>query len=409
MDNEKIAAMFQVAAILVSRYGFSEQLIREYAKFMQEEMWFFNPKDINYQLIRVTTNPVSEFDADRERVETILKSFSLNSEADIFFLDIHIDGNACSVKDEEYNHLNLCYDGYSDGTDVGEIYPELYGCVNRTPDIASEIKRCMDVINAAHIDRTKEKKKPIASQLCYVTYGLIALCTIVYLISLYFRRDYSDSAVYILLGADYKTFTLGLRQFWRLLTCSFVHGGILHLITNMYSLFVLGSFLERRLGHWNYIMAILVSTLTASLTQGILSENTVTVGISGAIYGLMVIFIMDLIQLKAVPFRSFIPLILINLMINMMDTTAWVAHLGGVVAGIVLYYFFFTEDKIGLGLLIVLLLLSLIYKYATINVITPLYGGTDLEVVRIIDDLGMKEYALSLMRKLAHVYSQYGG
>ena len=409
MDNEKIAAMFQVAAILISRYGFTEQLIREYAQFMQKEMWFYNPNDAHYQLIRVTTNPASEFETDRERAETILKSFSLNSNTDLSFLDIHIDNDAYSVKNEEYNHLNLYYDGYSDGTDVREFYPKLYTCVNRTEDIAGEIRRCMDIINATHKGRSDEKKKPAASAICFVTYGLIAFCTIVYLVSLYFGRNYSNSAVYIFLGADYQTFTLGLRQFWRLLTCAFLHGGILHLVTNMYSLYILGSFLERRLGKRNYILALLVSTLTASLTQGILSQNTVTIGMSGGIYGLMVIFIMDLIQLKAVPFRSFIPLIMINLMINMLDTTAWIAHLGGVVAGIVLYYFFFTEDRIGLGLLIVLMLLSLIYKYATINVISPLFGGTDLEVVRIFDDLGMKEYALSLMRRLAHVYAQYGG
>lgn len=409
MDNEKIAAMFQVAAVLISRYGFTEQLIREYAKFMQREMWFYNPEDAHYQLIRVTSNPACEFEEDRERAETILKSFSSESKNDISFLDIHIDNDAFAVKNEEYNHLNLYFDGYSDGTDVREFYPELYSCVERPKDVAEEIRRCMDIINAAHKGSAKEKRKPAASGICYVTYALMALCTIVYLLSLYFIRNYSDSSVYIFLGADYKTFTLGLRQFWRLLTCGFVHGGILHLITNMYSLFILGSFLERRLGKKNYILALLISTLTASLTQGILSENTVTVGMSGGIYGLMVIFIMDLIQMKAVPFRSFIPLIMINLMINMLDTTAWVAHLGGVVAGIVLYYFFFTEDRLGLGLLIVVMLLSLIYKYATIKVISPLYGGTDMEVVRIFEDLGMKDYALSLMRRLANVYRQYGG
>lgn len=408
MDNEKIAAMFQVAAVLISRYGFKEQLIREYAQFMQREMWFFNSNDEHYQLIRVTTNPASEFETDRERAETILKSFSLESGNDLSFLDIHIDNDAFAVKNEEYNHLNLYFDGYSDGTDVRSFYPELYSCVSRPADIAEEIRRCMDIINAAQSKRSKGEKA-LSSQICFVTYGVMAICTIVYLVSLFFRKNYSDSAVYIFLGADYQTFTLGLRQFWRLLSCGFVHGGLLHLITNMYSIFILGSFLERRLGKRNYIFALLISTVTASLTQGILSQNTVTVGISGGIYGLMVIFIMDLIQLKAVPFRSFIPLILINLMINMLDTTAWVAHLGGVVSGIVLYYFFFTEDRIGLGLLIATMLLSLMYKYATIKVISPLYGGTDMEVVRIFEDLGMRDYALSLIKRLANVYAQYGG
>ena len=96
-------------------------------------------------------------------------------------------------------------------------------------------------------------------------------------------------------------------------------------------------------------------------------------------------------------------------MINMLDTTAYIAHMGGLIAGIVLFYFFFSQDKIGLSVLMGVMLLCLFYKYATIKTISPLYPGTDMEVVQIYNDLGMRQYAANLFRRLTQLYTQYGG
>ena len=403
--------MMQVAAVLSIDHNFEEQLIREYSSFLKEEMWFFNAEDPNYQLIRVTIRPQSIFEEDRDRVEHVITGISYLKEIeDLSFLDIHISREEYSGKEEEYPHLNLYTRGYAEGHDVSKIYPKLYTCLEAIDEekIPDEIHALSEKLNEAHAK--KNKKAPLFKQdRCFVTYGIIALCAIVYIVSLLMSRKYTRSAVFVFLGADYKTFTLGLRQFWRLFTTAFIHGGFLHLFTNMYSLYILGSYIEKRLGPKQLAASLIISILTSSLTQGLLSPNTITVGISGGIYALMVIFIMDMYKLKLISLRSFMPVIIINVMINFLDTTAWIAHLGGLISGIVLYYFFFSEDKIGLGVLIGVMLLSLFYKYATMKMISPFYAGTDMEVVKMFSDLNMKDYALSLAKRLNDVYIQFGG
>ena len=110
------------------------------------------------------------------------------------------------------------------------------------------------------------------------TYSIMIICTIVYLLTMYLSSKYSDGVAYILLGADYMTFTKGLNQFYRLIICGLVHGGFIHLISNMYSLFVLGRFVERNYGSLKFILILMICTFVGSISQSILSSNGITVG-----------------------------------------------------------------------------------------------------------------------------------
>ena len=101
---------------------------------------------------------------------------------------------------------------------------------------------------------------------------------------------------YIALGADYKMFTLGLRQFWRLLTTMFLHGSLNHLFMNMISLMTLGTLFETKYGHWKMLFTVLFCALIGSLTNGILTGNGLTVGISGGLYGLLAIYTIDILH-----------------------------------------------------------------------------------------------------------------
>lgn len=73
-------------------------------------------------------------------------------------------------------------------------------------------------------------------------------------------------------------------QYWRLLTAAFLHIGIVHLLLNSYSLWVLGSLLERLYGTAQFACLYLVSALTGSLLSVSLTEG-VAAGASGAIFG----------------------------------------------------------------------------------------------------------------------------
>jgi len=76
-------------------------------------------------------------------------------------------------------------------------------------------------------------------------------------------------------------------EYWRLLTAGFLHVGLFHLATNMLSLWILGSMLEPAFGRWRFGLIYLVSLLCGSFGALLMSPDNVTVGASGAIFGLL--------------------------------------------------------------------------------------------------------------------------
>ena len=75
-------------------------------------------------------------------------------------------------------------------------------------------------------------------------------------------------------------------EWWRLLTAAFLHAGLLHLLFNLYALFVVGSLVEEVLGPARLFGIYMVAALTGSLASYTLNSH-LSVGASGAIFGLM--------------------------------------------------------------------------------------------------------------------------
>jgi membrane associated rhomboid family serine protease/Tfp pilus assembly protein PilF len=86
-------------------------------------------------------------------------------------------------------------------------------------------------------------------------------------------------------GANFGPLTVS-GQWWRLLTCVFVHGGLLHIAMNMWCLWNLGSLAESLYGHWTFALLYLLSGLAASLTSMAWKPSVLSVGASGAIFGI---------------------------------------------------------------------------------------------------------------------------
>ena len=75
-------------------------------------------------------------------------------------------------------------------------------------------------------------------------------------------------------------------EWWRLLTCVFVHGGYMHLLLNLYGFVIVALFVEPIFGHFRYLFVYLFSGICGSLCSIMVHSNTVSVGASGAIFGL---------------------------------------------------------------------------------------------------------------------------
>lgn len=123
---------------------------------------------------------------------------------------------------------------------------------------------------------------------------------------------------------------------WRPLTSAFLHSGIAHLVMNMVAVYIFGTFLERALGVARYLTAYVLALLGASLAVLLLApSNVLTVGASGAVYGLFALALVLLIRLKQ-DVRFLLALLAINLVISFTGGISWQAHAGGFVVGLLL-------------------------------------------------------------------------
>ncbi|QHL88491.1 rhomboid family intramembrane serine protease [Nibribacter ruber] len=153
-------------------------------------------------------------------------------------------------------------------------------------------------------------------------------------------------------GANYRP-AVQEGDYWRLLTSVFLHGGIMHLFMNMYALLFIGLFLEPLLGRNRYVLLYLICGVAASLASMWWYEAQVSVGASGAIFGLYG-FYLALLTTKVFPkdfktsFLTSIGLFIgFNLLYGLTGGIDNAAHIGGLVTGFVLgygYYFLYKDS-----------------------------------------------------------------
>ncbi|MFZ0772820.1 MAG: rhomboid family intramembrane serine protease [Candidatus Sulfotelmatobacter sp.] len=148
----------------------------------------------------------------------------------------------------------------------------------------------------------------------------------------------------ILWGANFGPYTLS-GEWWRLLTCVFVHGGIIHIAFNMWCLWNLGALCESLYGRWTYAAIYLICGVGASLTSVMWHPGTPSVGASGAIFGLAGALIAAFkLGEFSVPraalsgtLRSLAMFVIYNLIFGAaIGTTDNAAHIGGLVTGLTL-------------------------------------------------------------------------
>jgi rhomboid protease GluP len=148
------------------------------------------------------------------------------------------------------------------------------------------------------------------------------------------------------LGANYGPYTLS-GQWWRLLACVFIHGGLLHIAFNMWCLWNLGRLAESVYGHWTFAMVYLITGLSASLMSVAwhFPIPVPSVGASGAIFGiagaLIASFYLGEFSMPRAAMsgmlRSVATFVAYNLFFGaVMASTDNAAHVGGLLMGLLL-------------------------------------------------------------------------
>ena len=184
----------------------------------------------------------------------------------------------------------------------------------------------------------------------YVTYAIIGLNILVFLGQFYLYDNASMIATFAFIPYEFKLFTI--------FTSMFMHGGIMHIIGNMWFLYIFGDNVESILGHARYLYFYLFCGAGAAVAQFLIEPYSTTpmVGASGAIAGVlgayMIKFPKARVHVLAVIF-IFITTIVVPAQFVLglwflmqlsgglgslgFDTTggiAWFAHIGGFIVGI---------------------------------------------------------------------------
>jgi membrane associated rhomboid family serine protease len=161
-------------------------------------------------------------------------------------------------------------------------------------------------------------------------------------------------------------------EWYRLITAMFLHYGVLHLLLNMYALWILGRDLERVLGPLRFTGLYLLAGLGGNVAAYLFSaQNAATAGASTAVFGLMAAIFVILRRLK-LSVAPILPIIVINVIFTFAIANISVAgHLGGLAVGAIVGWILAYAPKErrnlfqGLGCALVLVLLIALAVYRT--------------------------------------------
>ena len=362
--NNELYKCYQLMEYFVTNYDYNAFYIKGLKK--ENEIWIINSKNPTYQIIRIS-NDFSINDENEKRINLylgIVKQRLRIRQAN--FLDIRVS-NDVALSDK---FDSICINSnYYNGKETKNIFFDLDKVVHEVGDQEKEIKRLVEIINLKFSTMPKQKKKnPLLKSLISKNYLvskiIIAVSIVMYLLTYILSSKYSSSASLIFLGANYKMFTLGLNEYWRLFTGAFLHSSFIHLFCNCVSLYTISLFIEPTLGKFKYTLLFVCGVIGASLTHSALSGNSLVIGLSGGIYALFTYLIVYIIKLNYQSLFSLLPTIMINLMLNFLPNVSWQSHLGGAIVGLVFFYIYQDGDINWVEFpIIIILFAGLFYKF----------------------------------------------
>ncbi len=251
----------------------------------------------------------------------------------------------------------------------------------------------------------KNIKQPVA------TYVILGICILINIAITFFNFS-TETETAILLGAYYKSFIIA-GEWWRMLTCGFVHISIWHLFMNGISLLNLGTLFENRFGVLRYLIILFASVIGGSVFSFCMEGNIVAVGLSGGLYGLMggyiILVILNGMIKRPDVLTQLIRVILINVMINFMPGIAVSAHLGGFLFGMVLTALFTeAEKKTKIHMAVAAVALCGLSVFAitrrTDIRVDQVYLLSDYRILEKEKEFGFSSHAYHMAEKLDKIY-----
>lgn len=317
---------------------------------VRDEIWLENLTE-EYKIVRIVSHHIhnkEQLDFDKFKLNRIVKqvkkktlSFKvkvLNIYTDIEDEKILSNDDVLINKEEDINSPKLI-----------DAFPNIVEKTKRDENGLEYFIKVTDNINKRNEAKSKEAEKIFKSKKPTVTYGIIFICILMFILMYIFGNGSEDNYTLLLFGANLDVLTKG-GDYYRLVNSMFLHIGIWHLFVNMYSLYVLGKEVENTLGRRKYLIIYLLSGIAGSILSLAFNHNIICAGASGAIFGIMGAILYFGYYYRAylgsTIINSILPVIILNLIIGFLDTGIDnAAHIGGLVGGILLTMTLGIPDK----------------------------------------------------------------
>jgi membrane associated rhomboid family serine protease len=214
----------------------------------------------------------------------------------------------------------------------------------RCPDHAGVPQRSTGTGAREPLVRRMRPTTPLAGTAALVTKVLIAVNVGVYLLQLAGGAGLNANSGWIFahgalvahaIYGDGSPAGVANGEWWRLITAAFLHYGPLHLAMNMLVLWFIGGPIEDVIGRFRFLLLYLVSGLAGSAGALVVDPNTLTVGASGAIFGLFgALLVLEYQHTGRIVGGPAFTLIVLNLVFTFaVPGISWGGHIGGLVGG----------------------------------------------------------------------------
>ena len=308
---------------------------------INDEIWLENMKS-EYKLVRIVSRYIhndEQLNYNKLRSFQIAKKLKLKTfsfKMNMLSIYTDIGDNVSDISKMDKDNLSVFIEKITDIKDnptILNVFPDIIEKTNHDEKGLELLFKITDDINGNNERKNKKMEKIFSSKKPIVTVAIIVICVVMFLIS---GMGY-DTGKLIMFGAN-STRLVKNGELYRLFTYMFLHGGFLHIFMNMYSLYIVGTRVEDFFGKWKYLLIYLVSGICGGLLSIGLNSNIISVGASGAIFGLFgaLLYFGNNYRgyVGAMVKSQILPIVIYNLVIGFFlpEIDMW-GHVGGLIGG----------------------------------------------------------------------------
>lgn len=325
---------------------------------IENEIWLENDNE-DYKIIRIVLNKIiniEQFELDNAKIDSILsqikkKTLSLSMKVFSFYMYME-DDFKIEESDKKYKYINvLKEEDIYDNEIIKKHYKDIKDNMTYDEKDSDLFVKLVSEIGDKNIKESEKSAKMFKDKNNkLVSIIFIAINVIVFVLMYILGKGSEDASTLIKFGANVGTLTRG-GDYYRLITSAFLHIGVIHLLCNVYSLFMVGPTVDYFYGKLKFILIYLYSAIAASLFVLIFQgNNTITAGASGAIFGLMGALLYFGYRYKGYIgnriIGSVISVILLNLFIGFTSAgISNIAHIGGLIGGLAISFMLGVDNE----------------------------------------------------------------